>query len=76
METKCPFNQRDNYISEAVENYNLYLTKMNNSIRLPVTHQHYYQIQTLHLLSNMQIVRTFKNRILIQLEKLILGAEF
>ena len=31
VEIKCPFNQRDNYIFDAVENDNFYLTKMNNS---------------------------------------------
>ena len=46
VEIKCPFNQRDNYISEAVENDNFYLTKMNNSIKLSVIHQYYYQLQT------------------------------
>ena len=46
VEIKCPFNQRDNYISETVENDNFYLTKMNNSIKLSVTHQYYYQLQT------------------------------
>ena len=46
VEIKCPFNQRDNYISEAVENDNFFVTKMNNSIKLSATHQYYYQIQT------------------------------
>ena len=46
VEIKCPFNPRDNYIFEAVENDNFYLTKMNNNIKLPVKHQYYYQIQT------------------------------
>ena len=43
---KRPFNQRDNYTSEAVENDNFYLSKINNSIKLSVTHQYYNQIQT------------------------------
>ena len=46
VEIKYPFNQRDNYVSEAVENDNFYLTKIDNSIKLSVTYQYYYQIQT------------------------------
>ena len=46
MKIKCPFTQRDHYISEAVENDNFCLTKMSNSIKLPLTHQYNYQIQT------------------------------
>lgn len=42
VEIKCPFNQRDNYIFDAVENDNFYLTKTNNSIKLSVKHQYYY----------------------------------
>ena len=34
VEIKFPFDQRDNYIFEAVENDHFYLTKMNNSIKL------------------------------------------
>ena len=47
VEIKCPFNHRDNYIFEAVEqDKNFYLTKTGNEIKLSKTHQYYYQIQT------------------------------
>ena len=46
VEIKYPSNQKDNYISEAIENDIFYLTEVNNSIKLLVTHQYYYQIQT------------------------------
>ena len=45
VEIKCPFDQRDNYISEAVHD-NICLTKTNNSIKLLVTHQYHYQTET------------------------------
>ena len=47
VEIKCPFNHRDNYIFEAVEqDKNFYLTKTDNEIKLSKTHRYYYQIQT------------------------------
>ena len=45
-EITCPFNQRGNCIFEPVKNDNFYLTKVNNSIKILVTHQYYYQVQT------------------------------
>ena len=46
-EIKCPFNHRDNYIFEALEqDKNACLTKTGNEIELSKTHQYYYQIQT------------------------------
>ena len=45
MQTKCQFNQGGNYIFEAVENDN-FIKQKNNIIKLSVTHQYYYQIQT------------------------------
>ena len=60
MEVNCPLNQRDNYIFEAIENDNFYLTKMNNSTNFSVAHQNYHQIQTkIHVTKKVIFVTFF-----------------